>query len=82
MVGKGLFATTFDTETEVVAGVTVGLVLVSVWRLTLGERLGGVEDDLGDSRSKTLRFGEEFDDSMRRRGGSTPFLVERRSRSL
>lgn len=73
--GVGLFATTFDKETEVVAGVTEGRE-VTVCRRMLDERLGGVEVF---SSSTSFRFGDDCKESTRRLGVSTPFLVSRRS---
>lgn len=71
--GEGPLATTLDRDTDVVAGVTVGL-------RTLDARLGGVD---ALSKSTVLRLGDEFEDwtpSIRRSGVSMP-LRWRRSRS-
>lgn len=66
----GLWAMTLDTDTEVVAGVvTVGRLLAGA---RLGVRVGGGD---GFSNSMSFRFGDEFDDSIRRLGVSTPVLA-------
>jgi hypothetical protein len=70
----GLCATTLDTETEVVAGV------VTVGRLVPGVRRGGVDDVFSSSIS--FRFGDEFNESTRRLGVSTPVLGVLCPRSL